>query len=1046
MALHHKDIAKMGWDVFAEKLQPATRGTKRNAAEELALREYFGDEYEPLQKLAAHAQLLRATTRPLGNVVFLHGIMGGNLTTVEKNGDEDLIWVHLPRLLLGRIERLQLADDGQHEADPAFTVRATDLDKLTYARAILWLRARWDVRPFAYDWRKDIDESADALARFIRDQFGDQPVHLVAHSMGGLVCRNFIRRHKDLWEKLRAGEGSRGGRLIMLGTPNFGSFVVPQAFTGVEKMLKWLAALDLEHNLTELLKILDTFVGSYQMLPAPSKIPVSTQAIYRQESWGEFPVSAVHLRRAFQFHQDLENNGTVDPGRMIYIAGCNQETLAGLTLLSPGEFDYTVTHDGDGRVPHALGLLKDVPTYYVDEVHGDLPKNEKVLAAVDELLERGQTTALPNRPLASRAIAKDGVRWRRSLSEQQIGRELRDIAERARDSRVHPDEIRAAEETLRRAVMGQAPSTKKPPHGQEGKAALQETERAPLHIELVRGDITRVRAQVIVVGHYKGVAPVGAESAIDKKVGGWIAYAVEHGLVGGDLGRLYFIPILTDQIAAKAAVLAGMGEAGRFTRDDLRYLMTNITYGAAAMELSTFATVLIGSGEGSLSKERALRAMLEGIGDALHRLQEDKRIRQPTLALKVILVENDQDAYEEISKLLEKFANKEALPSLAIKVTRKKLPASKRDRQAVQERSESRPAQSSPEMRITIERNGDIFRFSALSETAVVPVREVEIQSFFATGAAARLMESQTIEEQERYGRLLHTYLFPEDFRQLIDGDKPLTLILDRSSAAFPWEMACLHSAGKRVFFGPDLKLTRRFRTMLAAAPGIAPPLNRSLKILVIADPAAEPEFQLLGARREGRKVAEVLENAHKQSDKLQLEVVSRIGADECDPVEILALLLNEEFDIVHFAGHGVFDETNPAHSGWVFGRDCILSAQEIFRARRVPRLVFANACFSAVVREGPALTADEMNRHLAGLAEAFFERGIQNYIGTGWPVADDPAVTFAATFYAEALTGGTLGEALALAREKILSEGSTWGAYQHYGQVDATLVAQDVK
>ncbi len=53
-------------------------------------------------------------------------------------------------------------------------------------------------------------------------------------------------------------------------------------------------------------------------------------------------------------------------------------------------------------------------------------------------------------------------------------------------------------------------------------------------------------------------------------------------------------------------------------------------------------------------------------------------------------------------------------------------------------------------MRITIERNGDILRFSALSETAVVPVRQVEIQSFFATGAAVRLMESQTIEEQGR--------------------------------------------------------------------------------------------------------------------------------------------------------------------------------------------------------------------------------------------------------------------------------------------------------
>src|SRR5262249_38547011 len=158
----------------------------------------------------------------------------------------------------------------------------------------------------------------------------------------------------------------------------------------------------------ELLNILDTFVGSYQMLPAPSKIPVATQAaLYRLESWGTFPLSAAHLQRAFQFHHDLESDGTIDPERMVYIAGCNQETVAGLTLISPGEFDYTVTYEGDGRVPHTLGLLKDVPTYYVDEAHGDLPKNEKVLAAVDELLERGQTAALPDQPIASRAIARE---------------------------------------------------------------------------------------------------------------------------------------------------------------------------------------------------------------------------------------------------------------------------------------------------------------------------------------------------------------------------------------------------------------------------------------------------------------------------------------------------------------------------------------------------------------------------------------------------------------------------------------------------------------
>jgi CHAT domain-containing protein len=177
------------------------------------------------------------------------------------------------------------------------------------------------------------------------------------------------------------------------------------------------------------------------------------------------------------------------------------------------------------------------------------------------------------------------------------------------------------------------------------------------------------------------------------------------------------------------------------------------------------------------------------------------------------------------------------------------------------------------------------------------------------------------------------------------------------------------------------------------------------------------------------------------QKDQLDIEVVDRIGATECDPIEILALILNQEFDVVHFAGHGIFDEKAPDKSGWVFGEDRVLSAREIFRARRVPRLVFANACFSAVVRPGEAFARDDTNRQLAGLAEAFFERGIHNYIGAGWPVDDEPAVRFAEIFYKRALDGETLGEALSAARLAILHQGSTWGAYHHYGQAEMPLV-----
>jgi hypothetical protein len=65
----------------------------------------------------------------------------------------------------------------------------------------------------------------------------------------------------------------------------------PQGLTGVEPLVRLLASADLEHNLLELLALLNTFVGSYQLLPAPREIPVSTQAIYRQQSWEFFPVS-----------------------------------------------------------------------------------------------------------------------------------------------------------------------------------------------------------------------------------------------------------------------------------------------------------------------------------------------------------------------------------------------------------------------------------------------------------------------------------------------------------------------------------------------------------------------------------------------------------------------------------------------------------------------------------------------------------------------------------------------------------------------------------
>lgn len=399
-------------------------------------------------------------------------------------------------------------------------------------------------------------------------------------------------------------------------------------------------------------------------------------------------------------------------------------------------------------------------------------------------------------------------------------------------------------------------------------------------------------------------------------------------------------------------------------------------------------------------------------------------------------MEHDKDRLKAILKVLEKIKN-DSDGSLTIQFTTRKMP--KRAHRAKQSKPENLDPMTGS--RITIERDRDLFRFSAITKQAVIPVREISIQSTYAERAAELLKESRGAEDQHKYGKLLHSYLMPEDFQHMIDMT-PLTLIVDRSTAAFPWEMAAFERHGKVIFYGPGRQLTRQFRTTLSGAPGlIASSLPNRLRVLIIADPAPEADLQLPGAREEGRAVVKILQGM-KEKQGLDITIEQRIGGDECDPVELLALILSEEFDLIHYSGHGDFDEKNPSKSGWIFGKEHVLSARDIFRARRVPRLIFANACFSGVVRSGKPFTLQESNRSLAGLAQAFFERGVQNYIGTGWPVDDAAALQFAKVFYTEALTGKELGVSLSKARAAILTSGSTWGAYQHYGQATAKLIA----
>ena len=233
-----------------------------DAQEERILRTYLGSaQFDTIHTLAVQGDVTRGGAASLGKVVVLHGIMGGELNTIEGDS-QNLLWVQILRLIQGQFGKLALDAQGASEID----VRASGMYMRFYGSQLARLSQQWTVRPFYFDWRRDIRLAADELHTSINTWFGpDEPVHLVGHSMGGLVARSYIVKHKDRWDK--------GGRLIMLGTPNYGSFAIPRLLFGTNDILAIVSKIDFAHDARDLLNTAKTFTGAYQMLPVLNHLP-----------------------------------------------------------------------------------------------------------------------------------------------------------------------------------------------------------------------------------------------------------------------------------------------------------------------------------------------------------------------------------------------------------------------------------------------------------------------------------------------------------------------------------------------------------------------------------------------------------------------------------------------------------------------------------------------------------------------------------------------------------------------------------------------------
>ena len=156
---------------------------------------------------------------------------------------------------------------------------------------------------------------------------------------------------------------------------------------------------------------------------------------------------------------------------------------------------------------------------------------------------------------------------------------------------------------------------------------------------------------------------------------------------------------------------------------------------------------------------------------------------------------------------------------------------------------------------------------------------------------------------------------------------------------------------------------------------------------------------------------------------------------------EVLDMLRNGGFQVLHFATHGQFNSEDADQSQLELADGTLIPADlqgsGLRGIRKGRPLVFLNAC--NIGRSAFGLTG------LGGWADKLFnEAQVSAFVGTLWEVTDDLAAEFSAQFYDALAAGKTLSEALHTARmhiRELAPANPTWLAYTLYGDPNATVV-----
>lgn len=999
--------------------------------------------------LAAAARDVLATDRPV--VVILPGVMGSHLQVDGK----DRVWFDPLDIASGGLSKIAWGQPG---------IEAEDLFGMFYGELCKTLAQSHRVERFAYDWRQPLDVLGERLGEFIARLMTQtqQPIRLLAHSMGGLVVRACIYQRRPVMDALMARDGAR---LLMLGTPHQGAHSMVENLLGKGDTLRTLVRLDVTHSMQEVLDIVAGFRGALQLLPRPGfKDMFQGQSdggefhdYQKAQTWIDFapkvrdfwfgngqvgkPTQPTLDAAAWLWTQD----GSATPAlpadyeaKSAYVFGVAANTPCGVRE-EGGRLRMVGTTHGDGTVTWASGRIGGIGHFFwMPAAHGDLPSTKEHFPALIELLTTGTTSRLAAVPPATRAIeAPQPVSY-------DAGPPSADDAE-----------------MLGRSLLGASLRNRVPAR-----------RKRRLDVRVQAKDL-RFLVQPILVGQYERDPIAGPQRLIDSELlDGDLSQRHSLGLYAGPLGSATVVLRAPNAIerargSLRGAIVAGLGpydgglsvttltEAVR--AGALRYLLHLVDMlGKGEREVS-LATLLLGyNSSANLTVEASLEALVRGVMEANARFFETTRLNIRIARLDIVELYIDTAITAVYS--LRRMAGRLAAVADRLQTQLVCDPALERGEGRRQRLFDSGGGSYWPRLIVTAAEGGatpaapanngapvtvlaDTLKYLYLGQRARAESQLQQRQP----GLIERLVQQQISSTvwNEDFGRMLFQLMVPHDFKDLARQLEQVVLVVDETTANLPWELMladdptrsdgdkrplALRMAAVRQL--SSLQYRRQVRQSVErTALVIGNPSTQGFKEAFStpeASYAADPD-DLPGAKAEAEAIAKLLSSMGYRTSAL---------THGESAANVLAALFHEPWRMLHISAHGIFGLRHGDgryRSGVLLSGGLLITAAEIGAMELVPDVVFLNCCHLGTVDVG-----QHGNKLAASIARELIDIGVRCVVVAGWAVNDRGAQRFGEGFYEQLLLRRRpFGEAVFEARKAVYEAEPgdiTWGAFQAYG------------